>query len=100
MPIAFFIAISAVYFSPVYKGKVIRQGDITKFEGMSQELRKFYDETGETSCWTGAMFSGMPAYHAGMFGIGPSNYVNYLAKPFLAFDYLSMSIILVALIAF
>lgn len=100
MPIAFFIAISAVYFSPVYKGKVIRQGDITKFEGMSQELRKFYDETGETSCWTGAMFSGMPAYHAGMFGIGPSNYVNYLAKPFLAFDYLSMSIIVVALIAF
>ena len=100
MPIVFFIAISAVYFSPVLKGKVVRQGDMTKFEGMAQEVKKFYEKTGETSCWTGAMFSGMPAYHAGIFGIGTSNYVNYLARPFLAFDYLSMSIIVVALIAF
>jgi hypothetical protein len=100
LPIVFFIAISAVYFSPVFKGKVIRQGDMIKVEGMVQEVKKLYEETGETSCWTGAMFSGMPAYHAGMFGIGPANYVNYLSKPFMAFDYLSMSIIVVCLVAF
>ncbi|MDR2813548.1 MAG: YfhO family protein [Prevotellaceae bacterium] len=100
LPVAFFIAISAVYFSPVFKGKVIQQGDMTNAEGMAQEVKKFYEETGETSCWTGSMFCGMPAYHAGIFGIGPTNYVSYLTKPFMVFDYLSMSIIVVCLVAF
>jgi hypothetical protein len=100
LPVAFFIAISAVYFSPVFKGKVIQQSDMTKFEGMAQEVRKFYEETGETSCWTGAMFSGMPAYHAGIYGIGPVNYVNYLSMPFMVFDYLSMSIVMLSLVTF
>lgn len=100
LPIAFFIAVSAVYFSPVFKGKVVQQGDMVKVEGMQKEVENFYKETGETSCWTGAMFSGMPTYHVGIYGVGPTNYVNYLSKPFMMFDYLSMSIIVVAFVAF
>ncbi|MDR3366545.1 MAG: YfhO family protein [Prevotellaceae bacterium] len=100
LPVVFFIAVSAVYFGPVFKGKIIQQGDVTNVEGMVQELKKFYEDTGETSCWTGSMFCGMPAYHAGIYGIGKTNYVTYLSKPFLVFDYLSMSIVVLSLIAF
>lgn len=100
MPVVFFIAISATYFSPVFKGKVIQQSDITKWEGMAQEVKKFYEETGESSCWTGSMFSGMPTYHIASYGIGPTNYVGYLAKPFSVFDSRSMSLVMLSLITF
>ena len=100
LPIAFFVAISMVYFSPTLKGKIVQQGDITKWEGMSQELKKFHEETGETSCWTGSMFSGMPAYHTGIYGLGQSNFVRYLLKIFEPFDVKSMRIVLLSLIAF
>ncbi|MDR0711928.1 MAG: YfhO family protein [Prevotellaceae bacterium] len=100
LPVVFFIAISAVYFSPILKGKVIQQGDMTKHAGMVQELKEFYEKTGETSCWTGSMFCGMPAYHTGILGIGTTNYVGYLSKPFNVFDFLSMSIVVLSLVAF
>jgi hypothetical protein len=100
LPIVFFVAISMVYFSPVLKGKVLQQGDITKWEGMSQELREFHDRTGETSCWTGSMFGGMPAYHVTSYGLSPQNYVSYVVKPLSAFDMTSMSIVLLSMIAF
>ncbi len=100
LPIVFFVAISMVYFSPILKGKILQQGDITKWEGMSQELKEFYEKTGEASLWTGSMFSGMPAYHVASYGIGQTNYVNYLAKPLSAFDSRSMAPVLLSLIAF
>jgi len=100
LPIVFFVAISMVYFSPVLKGKVLQQGDMTKVEGMAQELKDFHEKTGETSCWTGSMFSGMPAYHIVIYGLGQTNFVKYLLKIFEPFDYLSMRIVLLSLIAF
>jgi hypothetical protein len=101
LPIAFFTAIAAAYFSPVLKGKVVQQGDTTKWEGMAQEVKKFYEETGESSCWTGSMFSGMPTYHIATYGVGPTNYVSYLARPLVvAFDARSMSIVMLSLITF
>lgn len=57
--------ISCVYFSPVLSGKVVRQGDIEKYESMIKENVDFHEETGEYSFWNSAMFSGMPGYQVG-----------------------------------
>lgn len=57
-----FLIVCAVYFSPQIQGKVIQQGDITQYLGMSQEIREFKEETGQKTLWTNAMFGGMPTY--------------------------------------
>lgn len=60
--ILFFFIVAAVYMSPAFDGKVIRQGDIMKWEAMSKEQHDFHDKTGEYTTWTSSMFSGMPSY--------------------------------------
>ncbi len=57
-----FIALSFLFFSPVFEGKVLYQNDMTHVEGMSHELKVFKEKTGEVSMWTNSMFGGMPAY--------------------------------------
>lgn len=59
---ALFVVITIIYFSPKLDGKVIQQGDIQKWEGMSHELVEYYKKEGGSSAWTGSMFSGMPSY--------------------------------------
>ena len=54
--------VTILYFSPKLDGKVIQQGDIQKWEGMSHELVEYYQKEGGSSAWTGSMFSGMPSY--------------------------------------
>ena len=59
-----FIAISAIYFSPVIlpPGKIISTHDIDNWKGMSKEVTDFRENTGDEALWTKRMFSGMPAY--------------------------------------
>lgn len=78
-----FLAVTFVYFSPLLEGKVLRQSDVQQYIGMSEELRSFYNEEGESSAWTGSMFSGMPAYHIGVWGTSP-NFLSYLEMPLRA----------------
>jgi hypothetical protein len=56
--LALFFLLVLIYFHPVFEGKVLQQGDITHFAGMSRELVEY----GKPSGWTGSMFSGMPSY--------------------------------------
>lgn len=63
-----FLALAAIYMSPVLDGKVLSQHDMTQAEAMKQELTKFQEETGETSQWTNSIFSGMPSFHVGPTG--------------------------------
>ncbi|MGL4909126.1 MAG: hypothetical protein ACRC3G_07320 [Bacteroidales bacterium] len=100
LPLFVLILIAQIYFSPLLSGKVIQQGDMVKNEGMSHELKKYYEDTGETAIWTGAMFSGMPAYHVGIFGMNATNYLKYIAQPLNIFDYMSMSPFVLAIITF
>ena len=60
--IGIFIIAASFYFSPQFSGKVITQGDIIGYRGMSQELREYKAETGEDALWTNSMFGGMPSY--------------------------------------
>lgn len=81
--IVVFTIITLAYFLPLAQGKVLRQGDVTQYVGASQELRNYYNEEGESSVWTGSMFSGMPAYHIGIWGQSP-NFFDYVEKPIRA----------------
>lgn len=60
--IAAFVGISAVYFYPAFQGYKLKQGDITHFRGMSQEIVEFRKMFHEEPLWTNSMFGGMPAY--------------------------------------
>ena len=57
-----FLIASLIYFHPVLKGQKIAQSDITQFLGMAQEIVDYRAEKKSEPYWTGASFSGMPAY--------------------------------------
>lgn len=57
-----FWLISYTFFAPQFDDKSLSQGDITQYSGMSADIHKHRDATGEDPQWTGGMFSGMPAY--------------------------------------
>lgn len=57
-----FAALSMTYFAPVFSGYQLKQGDITQFKGMSQEISEFRRMYGEEPLWTNSMFGGMPAF--------------------------------------
>jgi len=75
--ILIFIVISLAYLNPLLEGKKLRQGDITRYKGMSKEVVDFREATGEEALWTNSMFSGMPAYQIS---------VNYKANLVKYFD--------------
>lgn len=60
--VVIFIIFSAIYFSPLFEGKVLSMHDDNMAAGAAQELNKFHEETGTWAHWTNSMFSGMPAF--------------------------------------
>ncbi|WP_319500556.1 YfhO family protein [uncultured Draconibacterium sp.] len=62
LPVVLLFITSAIYFAPVFEGKVVQQSDIIHYKGMSKEIVDFKKETGENTFWTSTMFSGMPTY--------------------------------------
>lgn len=78
-----FLVVTFTYFSPLLDGKVLPQGDTQQYKGMSRELSQYYNTEGESSAWTGSMFSGMPAYTIGVWG-GSPNFLDYVEAPLKA----------------
>ncbi len=78
--VAIFIAISSIYFSPVFEGKVLSAHDIDTWKGMSKEVVDFRKFNGEEALWTKRMFSGMPAYQISTRSNG--NLIQYIDKVF------------------
>lgn len=62
IPVAIFILVSIVFFSPVIQGKVLQQSDIIHNIGVSKELKDFRAKTGQEALWTNSLFGGMPGY--------------------------------------
>ncbi len=54
----------------------MKQSDITQFIGMSKEINDYRAEKGEEPYWTGAAFSGMPAYQLSAYY--PNDYIKKL----------------------
>lgn len=76
--IAIFIIASLIYFYPVLKGQKIAQSDITQFQGMAKEISDFRADKNTEPYWTGASFSGMPAYQISAYY--PNDFVRSLDK--------------------
>ncbi|HPQ20409.1 MAG TPA: YfhO family protein [Saprospiraceae bacterium] len=64
------------YFFPQFENKVVPQGDIVQYKGMSKEITDYRNKTGEEALWTNSMFGGMPAYQ-----ISTSSHTNLLQYP-------------------
>ncbi|MDW8301739.1 MAG: YfhO family protein [Bacteroidia bacterium] len=71
------LLILVVYFKEVVIGnKVIQQGDVKNFLGMSKEAVDYRNSTGQEAYWIGNMFSGMPAYQVSLKMYG--NWARYI----------------------
>ena len=99
--ILLFLVLVLTYFSPVaFDGKVVRQGDTQKFEGMAKELIDLKDlDKGEIVAWQGNMFSGMPSYHTTVLGT-PQNYLGYIGQVLTSVDYSSTRMVFIGLVCF
>ncbi|MBI9036516.1 MAG: hypothetical protein JEY97_00165 [Bacteroidales bacterium] len=75
-----FLIITMLYFSPLFQGKKLLQGDITRHRGMSKEIMDHREKTGEEALWTNSMFGGMPAYQISV--KYKSNLISYVDKIF------------------
>lgn len=72
-----FALITYLYFSPMISGdKVVYQGDIVQFKGMSKELLDYRERTGEQAFWTNSMFGGMPSFT--VYTLYNGNLLNYV----------------------
>ena len=76
--LAIFILASIVYFYPVLDGKKLYQSDITQFTGMVKDINDFRAENNTEPYWTGASFSGMPAYQISAYY--PNDFVRIIDK--------------------
>ena len=72
-----FAIVSAVYMSPFLTGKVIVANDNLSWRGAYQEVKEYQEETGNSTWWTGSMFSGMPTYQIG----GGETFASELLHP-------------------
>lgn len=74
--ISIFVLASIIYFYPVLKGQKLQQSDITQFRGMVKEINDYRAENNAEPYWTGASFSGMPAYQISAYY--PNDFVRSL----------------------
>lgn len=62
LPVLVILLVNVFYFMPQFQGKVVKQGDIIQFVGMSKEAVDYREKTGKEALWTNSMFGGMPTY--------------------------------------
>ncbi|MEJ6674573.1 MAG: YfhO family protein [Polaribacter sp.] len=73
-----FVLASIIYFHPILNGKKLQQSDITQFRGMAKEIKDYRAQNNAEPYWTGASFSGMPAYSISAYY--PNDFVRNLDK--------------------
>lgn len=81
--IVVFAIITLVQFSPLLSNKVLEQGDIVRYKGMSQEVTDFRKAEHTEPLWTNSMFGGMPAYQVST--LHPGNWLGHIDKVFHLF---------------
>lgn len=85
--IAGFIALSIGFMNPILDGKVLSQNDMTQYQGIKNELKKYHEESGEYSQWTNSQFNGMPAFHVGPTGARQTVFSHISRALRLGFSY-------------
>jgi len=57
-----FLGLSCIYFSPLFNGLSLKQGDVKQYRGMVKEIDDYRMMNDGEAMWTNSMFGGMPAY--------------------------------------
>ncbi|WP_257659182.1 YfhO family protein [Parapedobacter lycopersici] len=78
--IGLFIAMSFLYFTPAWQGKVLFQHDVLQAQAGQQEILTIQERDGDMPLWTNSMFSGMPSYQV-LIDL-PSNITTYILRGF------------------
>jgi hypothetical protein len=81
--VVLFAVITLIQFSPLLSNKVLEQGDIVRYKGMSQEMTDFRKAEHAEALWTNSMFGGMPAYQVST--LYPGNWLGHIDKVFHLF---------------
>lgn len=81
--VVLFAIITLIQFSPLLSDKVLEQGDIVRYKGMSQEMTDFRKAEHSEALWTNSMFGGMPAYQVST--LHPGNWLGHIDKVFHLF---------------
>ncbi|MBO9204573.1 MULTISPECIES: YfhO family protein [Niastella] len=77
--IAIFLIVALFFAKPALEsGSVMKQGDITNWEGMVHQSFLYKEKHGRFPLWTPAMYAGMPAYQIAM--DGPWTPLNFIDK--------------------
>jgi hypothetical protein len=77
--IGIFLIIALFFAKPALEsGTVMKQGDITNWEGMVHQSYLYKEKHGRFPLWTPSMYSGMPAYQIAM--DGPWTPLNFIDK--------------------
>jgi hypothetical protein len=89
-----------LYFMPHFEGKVPKQGDLVQAEGMSKELKLYFEKEDRSIMWTNSMFGGMPSFQ--IYGLKHNNYLVHTQKFFSLFmeQWSAPSIIATGIISF
>ena len=67
--VAIFLTLALIISKPALESDVVmKQSDITGWQGMSHQLMQYKDQHGHFPLWCTNMFSGMPAYQIAMAG--------------------------------
>lgn len=76
--IVVFVALASAYFSPIFNGYTLKQGDIMQFRGMEKEIADYRMTHEDEPLWTNSMFGGMPAYQISV--VHKSNWMSYVDR--------------------
>ena len=65
-----FVLLSFAYFFPAdIENRILFQHDTAAGAGAGQEVKEYYEQTGERSRWTNSLFGGMPMYQIAPYGL-------------------------------
>lgn len=96
--VAIFLILASVYFSPVWDGFNLRQGDINEHLGMSKEIADYRMLHGEEPLWTDSMFGGMPAYQISV--IHENNWLRHIDQAIKLYLPVPVGILFMAMLGF
>jgi hypothetical protein len=83
--IGIFLLVTIIFCKPALEsGVVLKQSDISSWEGMSKQSYEYKEKNGHFPLWVTSMFSGMPAYQIAIDGYwSPLGYLDKLFQLWL-----------------
>lgn len=95
-----FVAVGCIYMSPELDGKVIGANDTVQATSAVQESVKYREDTGTTTWWNGAMFSGMPNFQIGGYSYQADRWMRPFKKLFYQGHQSAIAIVILYCLAF